>query len=155
MKKALYIMVVMFFAGLILGGNTAAGAADLGLVKILSDKLGVTQQQASGGAGAIFNVAKQNMSVDDFTDLAKAVPNIDKMMADAPETETKTGLLGKASSLLGSGSSSASKAASLANSFSQLGMKEGMVSAFTPIILNYVKEKGGELLMNTLQNALQ
>ena len=37
--------------------------------------------------------------------------------------------------------------ASLAGSFSQLGMNAGMVNAFTPIILNYVKSKRGEPLM--------
>ena len=44
--------------------------------------------------------------------------------------------------------------ASLAGSFSQLGMKAGMVNKFTPIILNYVKSSGGEPVMNILQSAL-
>ena len=140
---------------LTMGAGTLANAQDLSLVQLLTKNLGVTETQASGGAGAIFTMAKQKMSANDFTSLAKAVSGINKMMADAPKAPTKTGLLGKTSSLLGSSGSSVSAAASLANSFSQLGMKEGLVGAFTPIILNYVKEKGGQAVMNALQAALK
>jgi len=84
MKRAFLIISVALLMGLILSGNTLARAADLELVKLLSNDLGVTENQATGGAGSIFNVAKQNMGADDFTKVAKAVPGIDKMMAAAP-----------------------------------------------------------------------
>jgi Protein of unknown function VcgC/VcgE (DUF2780) len=155
MKKVFSIMSFIILMGAIIGGSTLVGAADLGLVQLLTKNLSVTEKQASGGAGAIFNVAKQNMTTNDFTSLTKAVPDINNMMEAAPKAKETTGLLGKASSLFGSSSSKASGVASLAGSFSQLGMKAGMVSAFTPIILNYVKEKGGEPLMNALQTALK
>ena len=155
MKKTFLIMSVIFLMGIFISGNTVAMAADLGLVQLLSNNLGVTKKQATGGAGSIFNLAKQKMSADDFTKVAKAVPGIDKMMAAAPKAKAATGKLGSASSLIGGSSSSISGAASLAGSFSQLGMKAGMVNAFTPIILNYVKENGGETVMNALQSALQ
>jgi hypothetical protein len=87
--------------------------------------------------------------------VAKAVPGINKMMAAAPKSEGAAGMLGSASSLIGGSTSSVAGVASLAGSFSQLGMKAGMVNAFIPIILNYVKAKGGEPVMNTLQSALQ
>ncbi len=155
MKKAFLIMSVILLAGMMINANTAAEAADVGLVQRLSKELGVTKKQATGGAGSIFKVAKQNMTADDFTKVAKAVPGMNKMMAAAPKADKATGMLGSASSLLGESKSSVAGAASLAGSFSQLGMDGGMVSAFIPIILNYVKEKGGETVMNALQSALQ
>jgi hypothetical protein len=155
MKKSFLITSVILLMGIFISGNTVAGAADLGLVQLLSSNLGVTKKQATGGAGSIFNVAKQKMSADDFTKVVKAVPGIDKMMAAAPKAKAATGKLGSAASLVGGSSSSISGAASLAGSFSQLGMKAGMVNAFIPIVLNYVKEKGGETVMNALQSALQ
>jgi hypothetical protein len=155
MKKAFLVMSVILLAGIVIGGNTAVRAADLGLVQRLTGSLGVTEKQASGGAGSIFNVAKQNMTGDDFTRVAKVVPGIDKMMAAAPKAEGAAGMLGSASSLLGSSKSSVSGVASLAGSFSQLDMNAGMVNAFIPVILGYVKEKGGEPLMNVLQSALK
>lgn len=155
MKRAFLIMSIALLTGIIFNGNTLARAADVGLVKLLSNELGVTEKQAAGGAGAIFSVAKQKMGEDDFTQVAKAVPGIDNMMAAAPKPEGAAGMLGGASTLLGGSASSVAGVANLAGSFSQLGMKAGMVNAFIPIILNYVKSKGGESLMKTLQGALQ
>lgn len=163
MKRRWVLLGVTWALGILLGGAALAGAADLGLVQRLAQTLGVTEPQASGGAGAMFHLAQQNMGAGDFTKVAEAVPGIDRMMASAPRKEDASGSLGgvssllgtKASSLLGGGASSLSGAVNLAESFSKLGMKAGMVQAFTPIVLNYVKEKGGEPLMRLLQSALQ
>jgi hypothetical protein len=155
MKRTFFIMTITLLMGIIVGGNTVAKAADLGLIQLLTKNLGVTKQQATGGAGSIFNVAKQNMDAGDFTKVAKAVPGINKMMAAAPKAGEAESMVGSASSLIGGKASTVAGVAGLAGSFSKLGMKADMVEAFMPIILNYVKAKGGEPLMNTLQSALQ
>jgi hypothetical protein len=133
----------------------SAMAADMGLVKSLTGKLGVTDAQATGGSGAIFNLAKQNLSKSKFAQVAKAVPGIDKMMKAAPKTESDKGMLGSASSLIAKDAPAVSKAASLTSSFSKLGMNADMVEKFTPVILDYVKAKGGDKTMKILQGALQ
>jgi len=155
MKRVFLISGGALMVGIIFILTSLAQAADVGLVQLLSSNLGVTKKQASGGAGAIFKHAKENMEADDFTKLAKTVPGIKKMMAAAPKTEGATGLVGSASSLIGGKASSVAGAANLAGSFSKLGMKSEMVNAFIPIILNYVQEKGGAQLMNILQGALR
>jgi alkyl sulfatase BDS1-like metallo-beta-lactamase superfamily hydrolase len=163
MKRACVVLVAALALGFLLGGASLTRAADLGLVQRLVQTLGVTEQQASGGAGAMFNLARQNMGAGDFTTVAEAVPGIDRMMASAPAKQEASGSLGgvssllgaKASSLMGGSASSLTGAVELADSFSKLGMKAGMIQAFTPIVLNYVKEKGGEPLMLLLQSALQ
>jgi hypothetical protein len=155
MKRIFLIMNVALLIGIIFGGAALARAADPGLVQLLSNNLGVTEKQAAGGAGSILSLAKQNLSADDFIQVAKAVPGIDKIMAAAPKPEGAAGMLGGASSLFGGSAPSVSGVASLAGSFSQLGMNTGMVNSFIPIILNYVKSKGGESTMKILQSALQ
>ena len=155
MKRSLLIMGIALLSGIFWGGSISVQAADLGLVQLLSKNLGVTQKQATGGAGSIFNVAKGNMSDVDFSRVAQAVPGIDKMIAASPKSTGAAGMLGAASSLLGGSASSVDKVAGLSDSFSQLGMKEGMVGAFMPIIMDYVKSKGGEPLMMLLQSALR
>ena len=87
--------------------------------------------------------------------MTKAVPGIDKMMESAPKQEGAAGMLGGASSLFGGSTPSMGGVAGLAGSFAQLGMKAGMVNSFMPIVLNYVKSKGGEPLMTILQSALK
>jgi hypothetical protein len=155
MKRTLSIMSVILLIGIVFCGIASVRAADLGLVQLLTKNLEVTEKQATGGAGSIFNLAKQNLSVGDFARVANVVPGIDNMMAAAPKPEGAAGMLGGASSLLGGSTQSIAGVASLAGSFSQLGMKAGMVNSFVPIILNYVKSSGGEPVMNILQSALK
>jgi hypothetical protein len=154
MKKTILAMSFIFVLGVMINVSSAM-AADLGLVKTLTSKLGVTDAQATGGSGAIFNMAKQNLSKSKFAKIAKAVPGIDKMMKAAPKTESDKGVLGSASALVAKDAPAVSKAASLTNSFSKLGMSADMVDKFTPVILDYVKAKGGDKTMKILQGALQ
>jgi hypothetical protein len=131
---------------------TPTYAGDLGLVDLISSQLGVTKSQAEGGAGSIFQLAKQNLSVKDFSSVAKAVPGIDQMLGEAPKVEGSSSSLGKISSMMGN--NKLGGMAGLTSSFEKLGMSGDMVSKFTPIILDYVKNKGGEHVMNLLKGAL-
>ena len=133
---------------------TPTYAKDTGLVDLLSTQLGVTKDQAQGGAGSIFQLAKQNLGVEDFSIIAKAVPGIDQMMGAAPKVEESSGALGSISSMMGSKSDKLGGMAGLANSFEKLGLTADMMEKFTPIILDYVKNKGGEYAMNLLKGAL-
>jgi len=133
---------------------TPAFAGDMGLVDLLSSQLGVSKNQAEGGAGSIFQLAKQNLSVEDFSSIAKAVPGIDRMIGSAPKIEDSSSTLGGISSMMGSSSNKLGGMAGLTNSFKKLGLTGDMVNKFTPIILDYVKSKGGEHAMTLLKGAL-
>ena len=131
---------------------TPVYAGDMGLVDLLSSQLGVSKGQAEGGAGSIFQLAKQNLSVEDFSSIAKAVPGIDQMMGAAPKVEGNSSKLGGISSMMGN--SKLAGMAGLTSSFEKLGLNGDMVGKFTPIILDYVKNKGGEHAMNLLKGVL-
>lgn len=133
---------------------TPTYAGDMGLVDLLSSQLGVSKNQAEGGAGSIFQLAKQNLSVEDFSIIGKAVPGIDQMIGAAPKIEKSSGTLGGISSMMGSSSNKLGGMAGLTSSFEKLGLTGDMVGKFTPIILDYVKNKGGEHAMNLLKGAL-
>ena len=129
-------------------GESSARAADL--VSMLTQNLGVTPQQAQGGAGAIFNYAKGRLSAGDFSQVAAAVPGMDSLLSAAPATgkpaSSLTQLAGSAGPLGG--------LSSLADPFSKLGMNPDMVGKFVPEILSFVKSSGGEGVMKILQGAL-
>ena len=133
---------------------TPVYAGGMDLVGLLTSQLGVSTDQAQGGAGSIFQTAKENLSVEDFSSVAKAVPGIDQMMEAAPKTEKSAGTLGGLSSMMGGGSDKLQGLAGLAGSFKDLGMSGDMVGKFTPIILDYVKSTGGDQVMNLLKGAL-
>jgi hypothetical protein len=132
--------------------DAPAHAEDTGSVDLLSSQPGVTKDQAQGGAGSIFQLAKQNLSVEDFSIIAKAVPGIDKMIGAAPKVEGSSSSLKGISSMMGS--NKIGGMASLTSSFEKLGMSGDMVNKFMPIILDYVNKNGGEHAMNLLKGAL-
>jgi hypothetical protein len=125
------------------------------LINMLVKNLGVTQKQATGGAGAIFSHAKQTLSPADFLKVSDALPGIDSLINAAPKSSGLTGSVTKgASSMLGGSSGSAQGLASLGDSFSNLGLGSDMVAKFTDIVLKYADQAGGKQIMSLLQRAL-
>jgi hypothetical protein len=121
------------------------------LIGSLVDKLGVSEEQATGGSGAVFREAKNNMNPGDYAQLLDAVPGIDSLISAAPQAG---GLAGKASSFLGGSGGSATGMSALADSFSKLGLSPDMVNQFVPVILDFVQSEGGQQAMTLLKNAL-
>ncbi|MGG7053976.1 DUF2780 domain-containing protein [Nitrosomonas sp. ANs5] len=122
------------------GGDTATTVAptadsSTGLTEVLMQQLGVTQQQAQGGAGALLQLAKSRMTGSDFTALSHSVPDMQSLLGAAP-----------AAGALGSGG--------MAGTFLQLGMTPDMVQKFIPTIVQYVEGTGGSALATALRSAL-
>ncbi len=136
MKKIILLsVVVLMFAGV---QKIYAEGDDL--VKMLTSELKITPEQAMGGAGALFNYAKEGLSSEEFEKVAESVPNMDKYLDAVPDLgggKSSTGLLGKATEAL-VGMPAVTKA------FDKLGMSPDMVGMFTPLLVNYVDDKGGE-----------
>jgi len=49
------------------------------LIPLLTKNLGVTEPQAKGGAGAIFDYVKQKVSAEDFAKVSSALPGVDSL----------------------------------------------------------------------------
>ncbi|MDY6951320.1 MAG: DUF2780 domain-containing protein [Thermodesulfobacteriota bacterium] len=148
------IGLVALFCSL-LGLGTPAFAEGSGLVDLLVKNLGITTQQAEGGAGSIFSAAKQEMGVEDFSKVTTAMPEVKQLLGAAPKIEKGSGSLGGMSSMLSKNTGSLGKMANLYDSFSELELSKDMVGQFIPIILDYSKSKGGEVVSNLLKTALQ
>lgn len=136
-------------------GQSALAAATPALVNILSQQLGVSSQQAIGGAGAIFSIAKQGLPASDFGQISSVVPGMPQILAAAPRIASSStgGLLGAAGSALGA-SSGLGQLANAAIAFQNLGLGAGMVNQFIPIMLQYVQNQGGSATMGLLQRVL-
>ncbi len=140
----------MFWTILSLCPLVAAGE-EPSLTDLLTTELDVSEEQAKGGAGAIFNFAKSKLSGEDFSQIAAAVPGMDKLLGAAPKADALGGMLGNA---LGGDGGSLAAAAALAGPFSKLGLDEGMVAKFLPIVFSYVRKKGGEKAFGMLNKIL-
>jgi len=154
MIKVLYRLYLPILFLLTFGAVCSIHADTNDLVQILTDELGITGEQASGGAGAIFKYAKAKLSDNDFSTVTKALPGVDSLISAAPKTGVSGDLVSGLKSLSGSQSGSATTISSLAGSFSKLGMNTDMAGKFIPIVLDYAKSKGGPTVMNILKGAL-
>ena len=142
MGKTLSKVLSSLVISVVLGGFLSVSADAADLMNLLTQKLGVTKEQAKGGAGAIFTTAKKKLSTKNFGKLKNAVPSMNDLLQAAPKA-------GGFSSLLGGGD-----LGNLASSFSKLGLSPDMVGKFTPVILDYVESKGGATVRKILQGAL-
>src|SRR5262245_5696762 len=146
MKRVLLALLVGF------GLATLSFAADeASLVQTLAKQLNVSEDQAAGGAGAIFQYAKGALSGDDYGKVEKAVPEASELIKKAPATDSTTSAVGGA---LGKTGSQAAGLASLTSSFDKLGMSSDMVGKFTPIVVNYAEQKGGPAVGTILRGVL-
>lgn len=123
------------------------------LLNMLTSQLGVNQEQAAGGAGMIFDLAKEKLG-GDFSQISSAIPEVDGLIDKAPDTGG--GLMGALGGLASSfGADSLGNLASLAGGFSKLDLDADMISKFVPVILDYVKGKAGDGVMGLLSNVLK
>lgn len=142
--------------------NTAPSNStnNLNLLSMLTNQLGVNEQQAANGIGALMNLAKQHLATNDYTRLLTNSPDLATLTNSAtpPQpTSPSSGLgaiLGYATSILGS-QGGLTDLVQLTQSFLQLGLSADMVGKFFKIALNYVQGTGGLELMNLLAGALK
>lgn len=136
-------------------GNVAAVPSEGGLSETLVNKLGVSTAQAEGGAGAIFKAAQSQLDAGKFAQLSAAVPEMDSLLSAAPKQSSSTaGLINGASSMLGDNATSYGNLADLASSFKSLNLSPDLVDEFVPVVVDYVKKNGGDMVGDTLQSAL-
>jgi hypothetical protein len=147
--KKLLLLIVCFFVcaggahAQIPGLSSAplAGNPSPELVGQLTKQLSIKPEQAIGGAGALFGVAKTKLNPTDFLKVSNAVPGMDDLLKAAPKmggggsdplSQMGSALPGKAGAM-----------ASVAGSFKQLGLSPQMAAKFLPIMTQFVKVKGG------------
>lgn len=157
MSSTRFTLTTIFLTAVtLMFSNATLFAQDTSLVSLLTQQLGVTETQAQGGAGSIFNLAKEKLSPPDFSQVANSVPDMNGLLDAAPKKEASMGgMFSGGASMFGGGGSSLEGLAGLASSFSQLGLSPDMVNQFVPVILNYVKTNGGETVSNLLAAVLQ
>jgi len=139
-------MLVLACALAILGlGSTAwAGFSDSmpwsDLDSVLGKQLGLTADQSKGGIGAIFGLAKEKLSSNDFDKIAHAVPGTSGYVKKAK----KMGLLDKP----------VGGKDGLMAAFSKLGIPPDKASQMVPMVTDLVGKMGGDQVKTLLASVL-
>lgn len=121
------------------------------LVGQLSKGLSITHTQASGGAGALFALAKSRLSTAEFSKVSSAVPGMSGLLKAAPAVSQPSELSGLESALPGN----MGRMAEVAEAFHKLGMSPEMAGKFLPIMTKFVQTKGGASTASLLEKALK
>ena len=124
------------------------------VIKKLVKDLGVTKKQAEGGLVALLRAGQQNLSRKDFDAFVADVPGADELLRKAPPPSALSSIAGGLGSLLG-GRSSPGRWAGLAASFTELGIDLDTARKFGPIVIEHVREHGGEDLVDKIRSALK
>jgi hypothetical protein len=121
------------------------------LVGMLTKQLGVTPEQATGGAGSLFGLAKSRLKPEEFNQVSDAVPGMDGFLKAAPKTSATSPLGSVGSALPGK----AGGLASVTGAFNSLGLSPDMVTKFVPVLTQFVQSKGGASVASLLAGALK
>ncbi len=145
MKTITILATLLFF----FSGINYGYAGEDELIGLLTKELKITDDQAKGGAGALFNYAKEGLSGDEFDQVSDAVPDMAGYLGAIPALGGKsTGMLGQATqTLVGMPAVTAA--------FEKLGLSQEMVGMFTPILVNYVDKKGGKAVGDLLKKVFK
>lgn len=111
------------------------------LVDYASEKLGLSKEITSGALGAVFKVAKDNLSGDSFASISEAIPGLNSYIKSAP-SESKSSL-GDLASALGEKSDEAQAMASLGYldaAFKKLGVPKESILPVVNTITNYLEQ---------------
>jgi hypothetical protein len=118
-------------------GTRAAQAQMTDLIATLSADLGLTREQATGGAGAVFRLAQQRLSPAVFSMITESVPGVERVLAVAPAVgETGAGI------------------DDLALPFSLLGMSPRLIPAFLQIVVDFVQATGSDPIAGLLRRTI-
>src|SRR5215510_13057521 len=121
------------------------------LVGQLTKELSITPEQATGGAGALFGLAKTRLKPAEFSQVSKAVPGMDGLLNAAPKPKGGASALGSLSPSL---PGKAGGLAQVAGSFKSLGLPPEMASKFVPVLTKFVESKGGANVGSLLAGVL-
>jgi hypothetical protein len=125
------------------------------LIRKLTKDLGVSKDQAKGGVVALLRAGQQNLSAQDFKAFVNDVPGADKLLKNAPPPSALSSLAGGIGSLFGGRKSAAGRWAGLAASFAELGVDIATAKKFGPIVIEHVRQHGGEDLVDKIRVALK
>ena len=115
------------------------------LIEMLTSQLGITDEKATGGAGLIFNLAKEKLGSGEFDSIAKLVPGIENMMGSAPEAGGLAGALGGLASAFGGDSASKlGNLATLVGGFKELDLDSDMIASFGKVIMSFIESQGDD-----------
>ena len=140
MKRIKLLLTTSLLSLVLLNGCSSLNAGE-GLMKTLTSKLGISDTQALGGAGALLQLAKDKLASGEFDKIAKIIPGSESYLNIAKS-------VGKISGPLTS-------LDDVKPIFENLGMSGDLVGQFVPALSGYASMAGGSGISDLLGSVLK
>jgi hypothetical protein len=138
-------------------GQMASTPETQGLLSNVMSQLNLNQAQAQGGLGSLLTLAKSQLGQQDFASISQQIPNMDTLLAAAPNLSKSSGMSGLLSQVGGNLGNSLQGGAMVYDSFEKLGIPKDLIVPMVEIAKTYLQSQDGgataDLLMQGL-NAL-
>lgn len=127
-----------------------------GMLSALTDNLNVSQEQATGGLGALMGYLQQNISEEQFGQLSAGLPGLNDIIQSAPDiaelgtSEGLSGLLDKAAEY----NASLKAVNDLKKQFEALGLTPDMIASYAQQIRQYLDTEQGQQLKDLVAQGL-
>ena len=129
----------------------------MSIVDEIMKQVGVSKEQAEGGLGLIFKLAKDKLGAD-FSQVSNVVPDANTLIGKAPppsEAEGGGGLMGMLGGMASKmGLGDIGKLAELAAQFKKLGLDMETVQKYVKVVMTFVESKGGTVVKDLLNKVL-
>lgn len=128
------------------------------LIQNLVSQADVDENQAAGGAGLLFKLAKDKLSSGDFSSITSALggSGVEDLISKAPAADSSStdagigGILGTVASM--AGFDKLGNLAAIASGFKALNIDPATITKFLPVVLSFVQSKGGDQAKSILEN---
>lgn len=120
----------------------------MNLIERLMEDLGVTRQQAEGGAGLLLGFAQKNLARDRFVEVADSIPAISDIIGKAPRGEIA--LVRPWRAVLSRWFGGLGGLYVLVEAFRDLGLDKLQIAKFVEVLLDFFREKGGSEIEESL-----
>ncbi|MCL2917190.1 DUF2780 domain-containing protein [Shewanella litorisediminis] len=115
--------------------------------------LGLNQNQAEGGMGALLKMAQGSLSGGEFSSLSSAIPGAEQMLAAVPALDSNSGMSGLLSKAGGLGSS-LQGSAMVYDAFEKLGISRELAAPMVDVAKNYLQTTAGDDTVGLLMKGL-
>lgn len=140
--------------------DTSLISTGVSLIPLLTQSLGITDGQASGGMGALLQAVQLLMPQSDFSSITQAIPDASSLISAAPSVDSSSGggLMDTAMQMAGEQSTTVKAGLDLVSQFQSLGMGADMIPQFSGVAESYVTQNSspetGSLLSTALSSLL-
>jgi hypothetical protein len=119
------------------------------LITMAKDKLGVSADAATSGAGGLLNLIKQHAGAADFSKISGSIPGLGDILGKAPAAAAGGGgLLGKLGGMLGG---KAASAGAVGDVLGKAGIGLDKIPGFVGVFVEWLKK---HVSMDTLKGVL-